>query len=329
MRHPLGKLVQFTTSKDRKNVRWTIGDPDKTIGGIHEFEIRYTVKRAFLNRNNAQILYWNVTGHDWKGSINKTQVSIHLPPQAKVQDVKGYLGSQDSVQKILPVDQSTNNLLNLSHKASLPPGLGLTFLVKLDASSTIEPDYVTRAGWFFDDNPVLYIPAFILSINVLLFLLWRREHPQTREQSIRENIHEHLSPGEMGILVNDNFDPHNLSAEIVSLAQKGFLRIEERTSEDEEVIITLKKLTGDTSGLRTHQKELFYSLFAFNPVVTVKELESTFYRYIPKIRNAIVRDLMSRRYYFFPPVRGNKVYNLVYTAFFFMGIMYGIISWHC
>ena len=65
-----GDSYQFSRIWEDQTLRLKIGDPDRTITGIHTYVISYRVAGALTYFSDHDELYWNVTGDDWPVPIS-------------------------------------------------------------------------------------------------------------------------------------------------------------------------------------------------------------------------------------------------------------------
>ena len=71
-----------------------IGDPNRTITGVHTYDISYTVKGALLPFADHDELNWDVIGHEWSVPINAAAATVHAP--ATIERVACFSGPQGS-----------------------------------------------------------------------------------------------------------------------------------------------------------------------------------------------------------------------------------------
>jgi hypothetical protein len=87
----------FTTIQDQNNhtLTWKIGDPDKTVTGLNEYQIVYRVKNIIRDQGNFHEWYWNVTGNFWDLPIDTFQGRIIFPKEIgrHLRDTSIYSGS--------------------------------------------------------------------------------------------------------------------------------------------------------------------------------------------------------------------------------------------
>src|SRR5262245_33993758 len=56
-----------------------IGDPDRTITGLHRYVISYDVEGAMTRYRDHDELYWNTLGSQWTVTRSNVNVTVHMP----------------------------------------------------------------------------------------------------------------------------------------------------------------------------------------------------------------------------------------------------------
>lgn len=223
-----GEPYPFNESRGRGMLTLKIGDPDVTITGQHLYVISYTVHGPFLYFEDADELYWNVTGA-WERSIAEASVLINLPVGARVTDAACYQGSQGDTS---PCDED-EKLVNAERAGyhavarELAAGEGLTVAVSFPKGTIA----VVEKPWTPDTQTPWYAYlALCIPVGALVFIvrLWytRGRDPRGRTTIVPEyEPPTGLSPALAGIVYNERIEPREISAEIVYLAVAGFIRI--------------------------------------------------------------------------------------------------------
>ena len=75
-----GDPAIFETVYETGEVRIQIGDPDRTVTGMHTYEITYRVRGGISFPKNAGAdLYWNVTGNAWDVPMRRVEAVLSSP----------------------------------------------------------------------------------------------------------------------------------------------------------------------------------------------------------------------------------------------------------
>lgn len=242
-----------------------------------------------------------------KGMIDKyTTLNLDLTP--KTQDVK--------INEDITLSAVEKRL------AGLPPGnTKLEFFADnripqtftLDLASGEERDLavmleLTRAEYI---KWLVIISVNILSMALLplglfvIYRLWRKKGRDHTEQKVvvpeyrpPDDIHPYL----LGSLKDEEVNMVDITASIIDLAYRGYIKIIE--FEAKQVLgikitkadFELLKLK-DYSDLTEPEKELMDSLFGTKDRITTKDLRNSFYKKYPGIRTKIYDEMVNRKYF--------------------------------
>jgi len=282
-----------------------IGDPDLTVSGVEDYEIHYRVRRGLLFFEEHDELYWNAIGHEVLVPIERASVTVYLPAGVDPAslDHACFTGPFGSVEQACQV-RSGVAALSFSASHRLGPREGLSVVVGLPKGVIREPSRSER--WLARARDHLSawaaLPALVLAA---LLGLWRsqgRDPAGSVALPVRYEPPDGLSPAEVGTVLDERVDLVDVTATLVDLAVRGYLRIEEVESQGFLFLQSrdwrLLKLRDDAE-LRPHEALLLGRLFAAGESVLVSSLQNRFYTHLPAIREAI-DQAVSRDGRFFP-----------------------------
>lgn len=312
--------------------RIKIGSPDYTITGEHTYVITYKVERALNYFDTWDELYWNVTGSEWEVPITNAKATVHLPADAGQElKIKCFTGYYGSVYEDCASDMIDGQTVDFSATDYL------TIVVGWPKNITVAPTLGRELLWYLADNYIIMLPVF-----VFLFFLWwwdnRGRDPKGKGVVIAQfDPPDKMSPAEVGYLHKQNYDNDFLSATVIDLAVRGYLKIKEEEKkgwifDNKEFIIT--KLQADTS-LNAFEKEIFNNIFTGSKnEVKLSELKQKFYKNIPDIKNGIFDRLKDNGYFLKNPntvkwtyisvailVFGLSWFGWIFGAMFFLAIL--------
>lgn len=321
-----GVTARYTTRKSGRNILLRIGDPDRTIEGIHTYDITYTVNRALLFRDEYIQLYWNVTGNEWSIPINKASVSVSLPSEIDIADVMttsyvGYYGRNTRGSEAL-IDDEGRIVFTAN---SLVPGEGLTIDIAIprDQAGIAAPTTWQRVMWFLDANKYAAIPILTL---IVMILIWWKVGKDPRKATIAPRFEppREMHPGEAGVLIDDRADMRDISAMVIGLAVKGYLTIREVDAEQKGIADKVKGIFGRSdpldyefaktkdadSGLSNVETTLYNAIFdsAHPDKRLLSSMEDEFYKVLPKLKSDLYAGLKKKGYYSSNPERTRKSY---------------------
>ena len=316
-----GGARPFRTSSTGRLLEIRIGDPDRLVSGVVDYEIRYRVRRGILFFEDHDELYWNAIGHEVQVPIERARATVYLPaglgPAAAQRAC--FTGPLGAVEQACSVVAGVAALSFVSER-SLRPREGLSVVVGLPKGVIREPSRTERWLSRLRDYLSAWAALPLVALGVLIGL-WRsqgRDPAGAAALPVRYEPPEGLSPAEVGVVLDERVDLVDVSATLLDLAVRGYLRIEEIEGAGflflRDRDWRLVKLR-DAAGLRPHESLLFERLFAAGDQVLVSSLKNRFYAHLPALREEIYAAV-SRGGRFFPtsPERVRRGYAAVGVA---------------
>jgi uncharacterized membrane protein YgcG len=348
-----GTPLKLESSRERhyRNFRiWIPGAADAT----RTFVLKYRVRNGLKFFDDHDELYWNVTGDEWDVPIEQASVRIRLPANATGVRAQAFTGAYGAKEHAATVE-ITGPTIDMVMTRGLGFREGLTAVVGWDKGLVAEPTRIDEARNFLLGNWPLGIPVLVLAA---MFHRWYRHgrDPRLRPIAVAYEPPDRLTPAEVGTLADDSPDLRDITATLVDLAVRGFLRIEETKAPQlfglwNSTEYTFYRTAPPKDGVSPspHEQLLLGAVFSDGSVesVPLSSLENKFYRSLPGIRDAIFDALLARKYYAHRPDRvkqnylvGGIVLGFVLTfalaaladrwgiaplAFFGAGILSGVI----
>ena len=290
----------FHAVEDRNGVRTYFGRSDRYIEpGIHGYRFRYRASRMLGHFDEHDELYWNVTGFDWAFPIDRASATVRFDfalPAGSIA-IDGYTGAYGSRRQDYSAFVDAEGAAHFEADAPLGPLHGLTIVVMWPKGLVTAPAALDRIMWILKDNVGLVIllvgfaGVFGYSIPV-----WSRfgKDPEEGVLVTRYEPPQGFSPASLRYIRQMYYDDQTMTAAILNLAVKGYLRINDLGSEH-----TLFKLEPgpDAPALATGEAELYEALFRDGTRVV---LEQDNHELLGAAKNAhrssLVRDY--KRHYF-------------------------------
>jgi uncharacterized membrane protein YgcG len=252
-----GAPVQARSESLTQGIRIYLGDPDRELPpGTYAFALTYRMSDQVGNLEDRDEIYWNVTGNDWAFPIDRVSCLVIPPTGArnpesfKVAAYSGYPGSRGKDFRY-EVDESG---VRFETTHPLVPGEGLTVAVGWPKGAVAFGSGGPRnRGWL----------AFAMGMGLVLayyLVAWffsGRDAPKGIVTPLFE-LPASVTPAEARRIHRMGLDMGALPAELVDLAVKGILRIEEKEG---EFSLSLES-QADLSGLPGPQKNLVTSLLS-------------------------------------------------------------------
>jgi len=296
-----GAAQNFTTTNSGGNIKFQIGDADKLLSGQKNYVISYTIRRAVNYFPDHDELYWNFTGDQWQVPIESAIVKVNLPEAAKENlQYKCYQGVFGSTAECI-ADKIEGNTLYFEAKGLMTAGEGMTIVAGWPKGITPEPTVFQKIFDTAKDNWTLFVPFLAF---VLMFRLWYKKgrDPKGRGTIIAQyESPDGLAPAEIGTMIDGSADNKDVSATIIDLAVRGFLKIK-RTEEkaflglgkNVEYIFTKLK---DEEPERNFEKEVIKGIFGSGKEKKLSDLKNEFYKTLAEVKNQLYKDVTERGYY--------------------------------
>ena len=309
-----GAPLKFESSRERhyRNFRiWIPGATDAT----RTFVLKYLVRNGLKFFEDHDELYWNVTGDEWDVPIEQASVRIILPPQAtgvRAQAFTGAYGAREQAATVSIVGSG----IEMTMTRPLGFREGLTAVVGWDKGLVVPPTILDQTHITLVSNWPLGIPVLIFG---LMYRLWstRGKDPRLRPITVMYEPPDHLTPAEVGTLVDESPDTRDITATLVDLAVRGYLRITERKADhllglwsSVDYLFNRVKPRQEWAALPQFERLLLEALFkdSEGDEVWLSSLENRFYQSLPGIHDAMFNALQTRKYYGQRPDRVKQAY---------------------
>lgn len=212
---------QFTEKRSGDDKRLRIGDPEKTISGVHTYRIAYKVGGAFNSFDTFDELYWNAIPHGWNVSIDNTSVKVTAP--AAFTDTSCYSGTFGSTDSCTNTSRSGDRV-EFSH-FGLDAYEGVSIAVALPKGTVELPGLLQQLFWWLASNFFIFIPFFVF---LYMYRLWDEKGRDAKGRGTiiaRYDAPIATTPIFLGTLVDGQLNDRDITAGILYLAEQGFLTI--------------------------------------------------------------------------------------------------------
>ncbi len=325
-----GKKWKYQVRKVDPFIHIRIGDANQYVAGHQTYVIAYQVDNAILFFDDHDELYWNVTGNEWKASIEEAsaQVSLAIKTSSRNLWTACYTGAFGSKESKCSYETDDNGGKFLTSRR-LNSGEGFTIAFGWDKGLISPPSSWKKLLWAINlrENWVFLFPPFAL---IYMLLLWNK---RGRDPKVRGSIavmyeppkfdNKPLTPGEVGALIDERLDPRDITSTIVGLAVKGYIKIEETKKEGlilNKTDYYLKKVKEPDADVSPFEMELMRDLFpAALPGTLISSLKNRFYTNLDTLKKAVYGELINKKYFLRNP---EKVRNL-YGGMGFLIMLFG------
>lgn len=302
-----------------------IGRKDLFLDGKVTYLVDYKVRGGMTPIAGGQglgkrtELQWNMLPTNWATTIDKGQVKITFPPpkpgilRAKI--VVGDLGVRPGLEiepgKVLKPSSNvkaslTKQVLTAELVRPLRPGQTMTVTLALPGDTVVAPApeiaaRTTEDGLLVSNEPSLpefsqtqmAAGAVLPFLPLIPLMMWRRKY-KFREGPlvVQFDPPEGIGPSECGLLIDRSFDPRDVVAGILSLAQKGAAKVRPDESETTFSI----SLLGPTRarGLTNFEETLYRILEPYGPDIEAETLKGNFGQDYQRLAASLRRNLHDR-----------------------------------
>jgi hypothetical protein len=316
-----GKTVPASSDDDGNQYTLKIGDPNLRVIGDVTYTIRYRVTGALTNidKNDAWgprvEFFWNLLPIGWPTPIEASKITLTYPEPASkgiaARVLFGPRGSRAGIElaEDKPVVGRTdllsprfvgNTTFEVETRRRLEKGFGITVVLGLPKGTLLgrddaiietplvdrEPETLTYDS--FPNNPIgLFLPV----IPGAAFLWWTLKNRPKKPGPlvVRFDPPSGVDPMRAGVLYDDKFQPRDVLAGIVSVAQQGActLKVEDKS-------FALHFTGRQPATLSDPEKRLLDELRPFGPDITPEGLRNSFsasFRTLDAVvRNQLIAD---------------------------------------
>jgi uncharacterized membrane protein YgcG len=324
-----GATWPYERSRHGANLQLKIGDPNGTVTGAQSYVITY-VARGVLNAfTDHDELFWNVNGFDWPVPADGVAAEVSLSGGGIEQAAcyKGPAGSKTPC--VHAVDDSGESVI-YSSDGGIRSGENLTIVAGI-AKGHITPGpapiLVDRPENWWERNCPPSPGAVVASIALLLgsvaalvafwwrhgrdrvyrsvYYLNRKSAERTRPLLYRDEVvveytpPDDLRPAQLGLILDERADTRDVTATIVDLAVRGYLKIEEKEktwlfgSTDWH----LTKLKDGAGDLLPFEATVLKGLFETGDEADLSDLKNEFYKDLAVAQKELYSDAMERRWF--------------------------------
>ena len=353
-----GLSYKFQKSYPGNNIQIKIGDPNSLVSGKKTYVINYKIGRAINYFDSYDELYWNVTGNEWPVMIRQSSAVVTLPSgadesQLKTQCYFGVLGSATNCQTSI-----SGNEIFFSAPRALSSGEGLTIVAGFPKGVVNKPTALQEILAVVLDNWILGLPLLVF---LIMFYIWytRGRDPKGRGTIIAEfGPPDELTPTEVGTIIDSTADNADISAEIIGLAVRGYIKITRIKSKKiifDSTDYLLEKMKSEDDLKNEFEKNLMRDLFSSNLTeltklkvsseiektivknslatswVRLSDLKNRFYKSLSDLKNQVYSAVVDKGYFKKNPKTEKSLYTtigiaLAVVAIFFLSDNIGLYA---
>ncbi len=349
--------ANYEIIRNTNNLRLKIGDANKLISGQQIYEIEYLAGGVVSSLADYDELYWNVTGNYWEVPINHVSAIFNLP-SGDILQTACYQGMYGSTEKCLTsfsgpqANFETSRNLNINEGMTMAAGLPKGLVPIINVPAPVSNSLAFSFGYLL----LGFVIAFVLSIIIFIWQWWLKGrdnyykrkslHDPLAEEKILPFFGYHesivpeydpplkLKPAEIGVLLDEEADPHDISATIVDLAVKGYLTI---TEIKKEKLFNLIPLDGSLNkfdylltktdkprvGLLSYEILTLDRIFVSKSEVKISSLRNgDFTQDFRTIQASLYADIADKKLFHGNPEKVRNKYRIIGGVMFGLGFIF-------
>jgi hypothetical protein len=323
---PSGAPTDLQISQEGSVLSIRVGDPDTTVKGTQFYLLRYRVEGALNSFDGYDELYWDAIGTEWSVPILRSTVRVEAP---RIKDGRCFTGLYGGVQQCDETSVSATSFT--AEEGGVGDGKGVSIVVTMPPGTVDVPPPVYEQRWSLQRAFAL-TPATVGAAAAVLLLgaagIWwlvrrgrdrrfvgqipglaplsdvasaeeMRPFGDSGEGPVEWAPPDDLRPGLLGTLIDEQANVLDVTATIVDLAVRGYLRIDEIpdkglfSSRDWQLV----QLKGGDTELLAYEQKLFAALFSGRNTVRLSKLKQTFAEDLKRVQSSMYDELVYRNWY--------------------------------
>lgn len=274
--------------------------------------VEYDVKGAVTTSGGVEELRWFAV-NGWNQPVSKATVKVTGPGQ--VQNLSCFAGELTSAIGCTAASMDHAATQADFEQENLAPGQALTVVIGYPEGSSkgapiLEKRFSLAAA--FTLNTVTggaLAGLLVLLLGGVALLYWTRgrdarvaEHEKGAVDPV-QNGHfsppDGVRPGQIGTLVDEQADVVDVTATIVDLAVRGYLRIDEqpRQTYDAPDWMLVRLPSAPVEALLPYERALYDAIFDGRDAVLLSQLSGSFAAHLGKVRDALYADVVKQGWF--------------------------------
>ncbi|MFJ2030588.1 DUF2207 domain-containing protein [Streptosporangium sp. NPDC087985] len=290
----------------------TLQGDSLTLKGSGNAKLEYDVKGAVTPLADAQELRWYAVGA-WSVPVAQAKVTVTGP--GRLQSLSCFAGVLSSAIGCTAASPDHTGTTAEFEQQELGPGEVLTVIIGYPAGATKGGPILERRFELsnaFTLNTVTggaLAGLLVLMLGGLGLLYWTRGRDARvvgngpGSPAVAENGYfappNGVRPGQIGTLIDEQADVIDVTATIVDLAVRGYIRIDEQPRQTyDSPDWALVRLPGAPVGsLLPYERALYDAIFDGRDTALLSQLQGSFAANLGKVRDALYRDVVTQGWF--------------------------------
>ncbi len=317
-----------------------------TTNQTRTFNLGYTVEGSLGIYENGDRYFWKFIEQDRGYSISTAKVRIHLPGSFDPGQVE-LAAFVNEVENLRFLDSSSGSG-TLSGKSNVQVLDGSTIEFsggpfhggeEWEIGVKFPHGFVSAEAPLWQrvqDNAALFglgalcLAGLLIIAGILgLYLFWYtlgRDRPVGVRAEYFPRPPEDLTPGVVGVLVDERADMEDVLATLIDLARRGFLEIQElsKSGFGRKADFQFTRSAKEIGDLLPHEKTLMRAIFPNRRTRKLSSLKNKFYSKLPEIQKELYAEVTRQGFF---PTGPDKVRTWYGCAGFFLTAVVGLLAW--
>lgn len=222
-----GEESPYRSERENGNLAIYIGESSVFLEpGVYDYEITYSLPKQIRFFDEYDEFYWNVNGTQWPFSIGKISAEITFPEGTDIIQMSCYTGQYGSREQNCEHSETGRTV---TYKAGpFSPGENLSIAVGFTKGVVAPPPPPTEFQQVGFQVITGLIGLILLAYYLFTWLNYGIDPPKPTVIPLFDPP-AGLSPASVGMVSKGYYWQDFITASVVSLASKGYLRIEENS----------------------------------------------------------------------------------------------------
>lgn len=329
--------VDHSTYTSNGNTVLKIGNPNQTVTGTQEYTLDYTLRNVISFYKDHDELYWDVNGTDWTQPFTNVSVELQLPADLhQTKQPRCYTGNFGSTSQQCVVFQKGTTVA-ASTIQSLQPNQTLTVVAAFPTGYFHPSTWRETMQESMKQIIGLVLPTLILGGGTFLYWLLRGRDPRGTGVIIPQyGPPDNLKPLAVGTLLHFKADNRDITATIVDLAVRKYIKIIETTTKHrlrkDTKSYSLQLLRTDLEALDPYEHSIIDAIFdrelSVGRQIDLSKMRNDFSATAQTIRRRSVNELTKLGYFRSNPSQaGTWLYlplGILAMLIFYLGMVMGL-----
>lgn len=300
-----GRQEDYSTYDQANNKVLRIGSSDKTVTGEHTYVIQYKMKNIISFLDDYDEWYWDINGDQWRQPFNKVSGEVIMPTGWKTDAIPTascYTGELGSTQSVCEITKTPTGYTFASSTA-LEPHHTLTIATPFQKGLFIPRD---GTDWYRDNLWQFVGVAAGAVLGIVALSRWWKWGKDYKGKGLivpEYTVPNNLSPAEIGLLNDYKVDGRDLTAALIDLAVRGYIKIHDEQTKTLGIfknrMFKLELVNDKIGNLKHHEKSLLRAIFkqivngTTQDIATVDKLEMS--AAVTNIRSTM-KDSLTKEY---------------------------------